>query len=90
MTCLEAGLQRRAAPRDFALLRHPRFAPFAPWQARVRLCGDELLLLLRRRGFEVLESHSQPCSYTEDPLSILRQEFLSLFFVARKRAPLKT
>jgi hypothetical protein len=56
----------------------------------VRLCGDELLLLLRRRGFEVLESHSQPCSYTEDPLSILRQEFLSLFFVARKRAPLKT
>ena len=54
--------------------------------ASLRLCGDELLLLVRRSGFEILEEADRECDYTSDELSMLRMRFAALFFVARKVA----
>jgi len=51
----------------------------------VRLCGDELLLLVQRIGFEILEQRDVPCEYTADAESMLRMRFECLFFVARKK-----
>jgi len=51
----------------------------------LRLCADEVLLLLSRRGFEVLESDvNQACPYTLDTRSMLQHSFGCLYFVARK------
>ena len=52
----------------------------------MRLCGDELLLLIASRGFEVVEVREVPCAYTQDQRSMLKQHFDCLFFVARKIA----
>ena len=56
----------------------------------LRLCGDELLLLLERMGFDILESRDVPCEYESDTLSMLRMKFDCLFIVARKRVVKKT
>eukprot|EP00966_Prymnesium_polylepis_P060510 1403931-Prymnesium_polylepis.2 len=49
-----------------------------------RLSADELLLLIGRMGFEVLEHDSRVCTYSQDPLSMCRSEYDCLFFVARR------
>lgn len=52
---------------------------------KLRLCANEVLLLLARRGFEVLESRvGEECQYTQDPASMLQHVFGCLYFVARK------
>ena len=50
-----------------------------------RLSADELLLLVGRCGFDVVHEGSQLCAYSQDPLSMCRSEYATLFFVARKR-----
>ena len=50
-----------------------------------RLSADELLLLIGRLGFELLEHSHRVCSYSQDPLSMCRSEYHCLFFVAMKR-----
>lgn len=52
----------------------------------MRLCGDEVLQLIARRGFEIVEVRDVPCAYTQDRRSMLQQHFDCLFFVARKLA----
>mmetsp|Transcript_13478 Transcript_13478/g.29080 ORF Transcript_13478/g.29080 Transcript_13478/m.29080 type:complete len:212 (+) Transcript_13478:276-911(+) len=51
-----------------------------------RLTADELLLLLQRSGFELLEHSLQVCEYSQDPLSMCRSHYRCLFFVAQKQA----
>ena len=52
----------------------------------LRLCADEVLLYIQRRGFELLEVRRQTCLYTYDEQSLFGPTFESLFFVARKTA----
>lgn len=49
-----------------------------------RLSADELLLLLQRCGFELVESDFRRCAYCSDELSMCRTEYECLWFVARK------
>ena len=50
------------------------------------LTSDELMLLLERRGFEVLEQAFRPCVYSQDDTSMCRSEYNCLYYVVRKRA----
>jgi hypothetical protein len=50
------------------------------------LTSDELMLLLERRGFEVLEQAFRPCVYSQDDTSMCRSEYSCLYYVVRKRA----
>ena len=50
-----------------------------------RLAADELVTLVGRCGFDVLESREVAASYSQDPLSMVRSEYHCLHFVARKR-----
>lgn len=52
----------------------------------LRLCADELMLFVERRGFQILEQRYQRCDYTSDPESMLQIGFHALFFVARRVA----
>jgi carnosine N-methyltransferase len=52
--------------------------------ATPRLCADELVLLLGRSGFDVLEHRAQTCAYCRDAASMCRTEYEGLFFVARR------
>ena len=52
----------------------------------VRLCGDELLLYIQRKGFELLETGRQTCLYTHDAHSIFQPRFEAITFVAHKLA----
>ena len=54
---------------------------------QVRLCADEMLLYIRRRGFELLETGSPHCLYTSDPLSMFQPAFKCCYFAARKVSP---
>ena len=49
-----------------------------------RLAADELVTLVGRCGFEVLESRACVASYSQVPLSMVRSEYHCLHFVARK------
>jgi len=49
------------------------------------LTSDELMLLLERRGFEVLEQAFRPCVYSQDDTSMCRSEYNCLYYVVRKR-----
>ena len=49
-----------------------------------RLCGDELLLLVERSGFELVETADHACSYSQDPQSMCVSQYRCLFFCARK------
>ena len=55
---------------------------------RMRLCADELLMLIQRFGFELIEARTDEdlveCAYTQDRLSMLQHRFHCLYFVARK------
>ena len=51
-----------------------------------QLTSDELMLLLERRGFEVLEQAFRPCVYSQDDTSMCRSEYNCLYYVVRKRA----
>ena len=51
----------------------------------LRLCADELLLFISRRGFEILEVRDQRCDYTDDELSMIKTGFEAIFFVARRK-----
>ena len=51
---------------------------------QTRLCGDELLLIIERAGFELLETRMIRCNYTSDAASMLQAAFQSIYFVARK------
>ena len=63
------------------LLYHcDRGASIAP-----RLCADELLLLVERSGFELVETADHACSYSQDPHSMCVSRYTCLFFCARKR-----
>ena len=55
-------------------------------EGAMRLCADELLLFVERRGFEILEKRFTPCDYTSDDNSMLRIGFNCLHFVARRVA----
>jgi hypothetical protein len=44
------------------------------------------MLLLERRGFEVLEQAFRPCVYSQDDTSMCRSEYNCLYYVVRKRA----
>ena len=45
-----------------------------------RLTGDELLLLIQRRGFEMLEVKDVKCAYTQSRSSMLQQHFEAMLF----------
>ena len=85
---LEACAQVRAVlrPGGFWLNHGPllyhcdRGASIAP-----RLCADELLLLVERSGFELVETADHACSYSQDPHSMCVSRYTCLFFCARKR-----
>ena len=49
-----------------------------------KICADELLLLVERSGFEVLESSVHAATYCDDPLSMCRAEYQCRFFAARR------
>ena len=49
-----------------------------------KLCADELLLLVERSGFEVLESSVHAATYCDDPLSMCRAEYMCRCFAARR------
>ena len=49
-----------------------------------RLCGDEVLLLLQRVGFDLLEARRAPCRYAHDAESMCSHRYQGLFFAARK------
>ena len=49
-----------------------------------RLAADELVTLVGRCGFEVVESRACVASYSQVPLSMVRSEYHCLHFVARK------
>lgn len=52
---------------------------------QLRLCADELFLLIQRRGFELLEQAMEPAvAYTTDELSMYCPSFRCCSFVARK------
>ena len=50
-----------------------------------RLSADELLLLLDRIGFEILEQDTRVCSYSQDEVSMCRSQYYCLYFVARRK-----
>tara|TARA_B110001452_G_C15190348_1_gene413332 strand:+ start:154 stop:1341 length:1188 start_codon:yes stop_codon:yes gene_type:complete len=50
-----------------------------------RLSADELLLLVQRSGFELVESDFRRCAYCSDELSMCRTEYECLWFVVRKQ-----
>ena len=55
-----------------------------------RLTSDELMLLLGRLGFEVLEQAFRPCVYSQDDTSMCRSEYTCLYYAVRKRETLDT
>lgn len=50
-----------------------------------RLCADELLLLVERSGFELVETADRACSYSQDPRSMCVSRYNCLFFCVRRR-----
>ena len=52
----------------------------------VQLTSNELMLLLERRGFEVLVQAFRRCVYSLDDTSMCRSEFMCLYYVGRIRA----
>ena len=51
---------------------------------QTRLCADEIILVIQRHGFEMLEARMQECPYTLDTDSMFVSVFNCIFFVARK------
>jgi hypothetical protein len=53
---------------------------------KIRLCGEEVLRLVERSGFEMLQCQpNTTCAYTQDKPSMFQAAFGCLFFVARKK-----
>ena len=50
----------------------------------LRLCADEFVRYVERRGFQILEAREQRCDYTQDAQSMINTSFQALFLVARK------
>jgi carnosine N-methyltransferase len=56
-------------------------------KGNLRLCADEVIRLVESSGFDVMESKlDDPCTYTQDPQSLLQIGFSCLYFVARLKA----
>ena len=52
-----------------------------------KLCADELISLVEAMGFEILEKSERTTTYCDDPQAMSRNEYTSLFFVARRIKP---
>ena len=52
-----------------------------------KLCADELISLIEAMGFEILEKSERTTTYCDDPQAMSRNEYTSLFFVARRIKP---
>ena len=56
-----------------------------PGESSIEISYEELRSLVKKIGFDIEEEReSVPCSYTQNPQSMLHYQYRCVFFVARK------